>query len=85
MSFSNKSWNLEIGASRLTCRSLQRIDSEVQQINGKLLRLAALEPDVASLSPLDYDTSKRSDPELLQRLVAHAKLLRVCEHQWLLL
>ena len=59
------------------CRILQQIDAEVQETNGKLLRLAVLEPDVASLSLLDYDTSNRADPELLQKLVAHAKLLRV--------
>ncbi len=49
----------------------------VQQINGKLSHLAALQPDVASLSALDYDTSKRADPEVLQKLVTHAKLLKV--------
>ena len=58
-------------------RSLQRINSEVQLVNGKLVHLAALYPDVASLSPLDYDTSKRADPEVLHKLITHAKHLRV--------
>ena len=53
------------------------IDSECSQGNDQLRRLAVVLPDVASLSPLDYDTSKRADPEVLQKIVQHAKSLRV--------
>ena len=51
----------------------------VSEANDKLRRLAAVLPDAASLSPLSHDTSKRADPEVLQRLVQHAKSLRVSE------
>ena len=54
-----------------------QINDQCQQINGKLIRVSALLPDLASLAPLDYDTSKRADPEVLQGLMAHAKYLRV--------
>ena len=54
------------------------IDSECCQVNDKLRRLAAVLPDVASLSPLDYDcTSKRADIDVLQTLVESAKKLKV--------
>ncbi len=58
-------------------RSVLLIDTQCQQINGKLHRLSAILPDVASLSSLDYDTSKRADPQVLQKLITHAKLLGV--------
>lgn len=58
-------------------RSVSVIDSECSQANDQLRRLAVVLPDVASLSPLDYDTSKRADPEVLQKIVQHAKSLRV--------
>ena len=54
------------------------INNQCQQINRKLLRVAALLPDLASLPPLNYETSKRADPEVLQSLIKHAKFLRVC-------
>lgn len=57
-------------------RNVMLINNQCEQINGKLIRVAALLPDLASLSPLDYDTSKRADPEVLQGLLAHAKFLR---------
>ena len=54
------------------------IDSECRQVNDKLRRLAAMLPDVASLSTLDYDcTSKRADIDVLQTLVEFAKKLKV--------
>jgi len=53
------------------------INEQCQLINGKLMRMAALLPDLASLSPLDYDTTKRADPEVLKRLTRDAKFLRV--------
>ena len=54
------------------------IDSECRQVNDKLRRLAAVLPDVASLSPLDYDcTSKRADVDVLHTLVEFAKKLKV--------
>ena len=60
------------------CRSVPLIDSECRQVNDKLRRLAAVLPDVASLSPLDYDcTSKRADVDVLQTLVESAKRLKV--------
>ena len=61
------------------CRSVSLIDSACRQANEKLHRLAAVLPDAASLPPLEYDTSRRADPEVLQRLVAQAKTLRVRE------
>ncbi len=57
------------------------IDSSCSAANDKLRRLAVVLPDVASLSPIDHDTSKRADPEVLQSLVQHAKTLRVREQQ----
>jgi hypothetical protein len=53
------------------------INNQCELINGKLMRVAAILPDLASLAPLDYDTSKRADPKVLQDLVAHARFLRV--------
>ena len=54
------------------------IDSECRQVNDKLRHLAAVLPDIASLSPLDYDcTSKRADVDVLQTLVEFAKKLKV--------
>ncbi len=61
----------------LPLRTVSGIDSSCSAANDKLRRLAVLLPDVASLSPIDHDTSKRADPEVLQRLVHHAKTLRV--------
>ena len=52
-------------------------------MNDKLRRLAAMLPDVASLSPLDYDcTSKRADVDVLQTLVEFAKKLKVNVYLW---
>lgn len=68
-----------ISSSIILSRSVLLIDSICQKINGKLHRLAALVPDVASLPSLDYDTSKRANPEVLHKLVDHAKVLRVCQ------
>lgn len=59
------------------CRSVSDIDELCQVINHKMHRLSAILPDVASLTPLDYDNSKRADPEILQQLVSHARRLRV--------
>lgn len=59
-------------------RSVQLINSLCQEINGKLLRLAAVLPDAATLSPLDYETNKRADLRVLKNLTDHAKLLKVC-------
>jgi len=56
---------------------VSEIDEQCQVINNKMHRLSALLPDVASLSPLDYDNSKRADPEILHQLVSHARRLRV--------
>lgn len=53
------------------------IDDECRQVNDKLRRLVAVLPDASSLAPVDYDTSKRADPEVLQTLVSHAKRLKV--------
>ena len=39
--------------------------------------MAAILPDAASLLPLDYETSKRADPEVLKTLIEQAKFLRV--------
>ena len=65
-----------------TCRSVSLIDSECRHVNDKLRRLAAVVPDVASLSPLDYDcTSKRADVDVLQMLVESAKKLKVSERK----
>lgn len=61
----------------LLCRSVQLINNLCQEINGKLLRLAAVLPDAATLSPLDYETNKRADPTVLKKLTDHAKFLRV--------
>lgn len=57
-------------------RTVSGIDVSCGEANDKLRRLAAILPDVGSLAPLDHDTSKRADPEVLQRLVQHAKTLR---------
>ena len=53
------------------------IDAACSEANDKLRRLAVVLPDAASLSPLDHDTTKRADPEVLHRLIQHAKSLRV--------
>ncbi len=53
------------------------IDDGCRKVNDDLRRLGAELPDAATLLPLDYDTSNRSDPDILQRLVSHAKTLRV--------
>ena len=53
------------------------IDLDCRKANDKLHHLSALLPDTASLPPLEYDTSRRADPEILQRLVSQAKILRV--------
>lgn len=54
------------------------MDGQCRHVNDKLRRLAAMFPDVASLSPLDYDcTSKRADVDVLQTLVECAKKLKV--------
>lgn len=58
-------------------RSVTVIDNECRQVNDKLRRLVAVLPDASSLAPVDYDTSKRADPEVLQTLVSHAKKLKV--------
>jgi kinetochore protein NDC80 len=58
-------------------RSVGLIDSACATVNNKLHRLSALLPDAASLSPLEYDTSRRADPEVLERLVSQARKLRV--------
>ena len=59
------------------CRSVRLIDAACRKANDKLHRLSALLPDAASLPPLEYDTSRRADPEVLQRLVTQARDLRV--------
>ena len=61
------------------CRSVSLIDSACRQANDKLHRLSAVLPDAASLPPLEYDTSRRADPEVLQKLVSQAKNLRVSD------
>ena len=58
-------------------RSVGLIDSACATVNNKLHRLSALLPDAASLSPLEYDTSRRADPEVLERLISQARKLRV--------
>ncbi len=63
-------------------RTVSGIDESCSSANDKLRRLAVKLPDVASITPLDYDTSKRADPDVLQKLVQHAKILRVCECVW---
>ena len=70
---------LLLAPKRQSPRSVSIIDNECRLVNEKLRRLAAVLPDVASLSPLDYDTSKRADPEILQKLVSQAKNLRVSD------
>ena len=62
-------------------RSVTVIDNECRQVNDKLRRLVAVLPDASSLAPVDYDTSKRADPEVLQTLVSHAKKLKVYYEQ----
>lgn len=60
------------------CRTVAVIDGECRHVNDQLRRLAAKFPDVASLSPLDYDcTSKRADVDVLQTLVECTKKLKV--------
>ena len=61
------------------CRTVKHISEQCQVFNGKLMKVAAVLPDLASLSPLDYDTSKRADPEVLRCLMKDAKILRVRE------
>jgi len=63
--------------STLTLRSVTLLDNECRQVNDKLRRLAAVLPDATTLPPVDYNTSKRADPEVLQKLVNHAKILKV--------
>ncbi len=60
-------------------RTVSGIDASCSTANDKLRRLTVVLPDVASIAPLDYDTSKRADPEVLQKLVQHAKTLRVSQ------
>ena len=62
-------------------RSVTLIDNECRQVNDKLRRLVAVLPDASSLAAVDYDTSKRADPEVLQTLVSHAKKLKVYHTQ----
>ena len=63
------------------CRTVAVVDGECRHVNDKLRRLAAMFPDVASLSPLDYDcTSKRADVDVLQTLVECAKKLKVNDY-----
>ena len=65
--------------SLCVCRSVSLIDAACRQANDKLHRLSAVLPDAASLPPLEYDTSRRADPEVLQTLVSQAKTLRVSD------
>lgn len=57
-------------------RSVSLIDKECRHVNDMLCRLGAVLPAAASLPTLDYNTSKRADPEVLQRLMGCAKTLR---------
>ena len=54
------------------------IDEGCCRVNDVLRRLAAILPDAGTLQPLDYDTSRRSDPDILASLEEYARILRVC-------
>lgn len=58
-------------------RTVSGIDEVCSQANELLRKVSVVLPDVACLSRLDYDTSKRADPEALQNIVKHAQTLRV--------
>lgn len=52
------------------------IDEGCCRVNDVLRRLAAILPDAGTLQPLDYDTSRRSDPDILASLEEYARILR---------
>ena len=58
-------------------QSVFAIDKKCREVNDKLRKLATIVPDAASLPTMDYDTSKRADPVVLNQLVAQTKTIKV--------
>ncbi len=56
---------------------IAQVDRECKEVNDCLRRMSAIIPDGQYIPILDYNTSKRADPIVLQQLSTQAKNIKV--------
>ena len=54
-----------------------QVDKECKEVNDVLRKLSAVIPDGQYIPILDYNTTKRADPVVLQQLTKQAKNIKV--------